>query len=192
VRPARSRAPRFPAVHWRRSRALGLPWAGRLVHGVQLPERGRTFFTWDSVRHRSPNRASRRFGTDVLVRTLLQVLDDYARAHPGAGRVGIADLSRPHGGGFGRRYGGLGHVSHQNGRDVDVLYPRRDGRERAPTGVSQIDHRLAQDLVDRFVAAGAVYVFIGPHTGLTGPRRIVVPLAHHDNHMHVRLPRAPR
>ena len=68
---------------------------------------------------------------------------------------------------------------------------RRPGAR--PTWVSQIDHRLAQDLVDRFVAAGALYVFVGPHTGLTGPRRIVVPLAHHDNHMHVRLRRpAPR
>ena len=180
---------RFQAVHWQRSRALGLPWAGRLVRGVRLPPEGRHFFTWDPVLRRSPNRSWRRFGTDRLVRTVLRVVDAYARANPDAPRVAIGDLSRPRGGDFGRRFGGLGHVSHQNGLDVDVYYPRRDGKERAPVRVDQIDRRLAQDLVNRFVAAGAVDVFVGPHTGLTGPLRIVYVLAHHDNHLHVRLAR---
>jgi protein MpaA len=48
---------------------------------------------------------------------------------------------------------------------------------------------LAQDLVDRFVDAGASNVFVGPSTGLDGPPAIVEELpAYHDNHMHVRLP----
>jgi murein endopeptidase len=123
------------------------------------------------------------------VRTVLRVVDAYARAHSDAARVAIGDLSRPRGGDFGRRFGGLGHVSHQNGLDVDVYYPRRDGKERAPVRVDQIDRRRAQDLVNRFVAAGAVDVFVGPHTGLTGPPGIVYVLAHHDNHLHVRLAR---
>jgi hypothetical protein len=71
--------------------------------------------------------------------------------------------------------------------DVDVYYPRRDGREREPRKPAQIDRRLAQDLVDRFVAAGARFVFVGPNTRLTGPPRVVQVLAHHDNHMHVRI-----
>ncbi|MGH2996696.1 MAG: penicillin-insensitive murein endopeptidase, partial [Gaiellaceae bacterium] len=98
------------------------------------------------------------------------------------------DLSRPRGGDFGIRYGRPGHVSHQHGLDVDLYYPRRDGRERAPASHRQIDRRLAQELVDRFVRAGASRVFVGPRTGLTGPRRIVQVLAHHDTHLHVRLP----
>jgi hypothetical protein len=53
--------------------------------------------------------------------------------------------------------------------------------------VGQIDRPLAQDLVNRFVAVGAQYVFVGPHTGLRGPRPIVQPLYLHDNHMHVRI-----
>ena len=52
----------------------------------------------------------------------------------------------------------------------------------------QIDRPLAQDLVDRFVAAGAQYVFVGWRTGLKGPRRIVQRLSYHDDHMHVRHP----
>ena len=169
------------------SRAVGLPWAGRLEHGVELPAHDRTFFTWDPVLRRSPDRAWRRWGTGRLVRLVVRVVVAYARDHPGAARVGVGDLSRPHGGDFGARFGGLGHASHQNGLDVDVYYPRRDGREAAPVRPSQIDRPLAQDLLDRFVRAGAVRIFVGPHTGLVGPHRIVWVLAHHDNHMHIRI-----
>jgi murein endopeptidase len=176
-------------IRWRDSKALGLPHRGRLVRGVQLPAEGETFFTWDPVRRTSPNRGWRRWGTDRLVRVVLRVLGDYAAAHPRAPRVGVGDLSRPRGGDFGPRFGLPGHVSHQNGLDVDVYYPRHDRRERAPRGAGDIDRRLAQALVDLFVEAGADLVFVGPNTGLTGRRRVVQPLARHDNHLHVRLPR---
>ncbi|HKG10711.1 MAG TPA: penicillin-insensitive murein endopeptidase, partial [Gaiellaceae bacterium] len=171
----------------RRSYALGKPWEGRLANGVQLPREGVDHFTWDPVVKRSPNRGWRLWGTDRLVRTVLTVLDGYHAAHPEASRVGVGDLSRPRGGDFGRQFGGIGHASHQNGLDVDVYYPRRDGDERAPRRVGEIDRALAQDLVNRFVQAGAVKIFVGPHTGLRGPTRIVRPLVHHDDHLHVRL-----
>ena len=181
-------APAWPAVRWRESRALGAPHAGRLVGGVRLPRAGEHFFTWDPVLKTSPNRPWRRWGTDVLVRRVLRVAREHRAAHPNAPRLAIGDLSRPHGGDFGKRFGILGHVSHQNGRDVDVYYPRRDRREVAPRRPGQVDQRLAQDLVDRFVAAGAVKVFVGPSLRLRGPRGIVERLAHHDDHLHVRLP----
>jgi murein endopeptidase len=168
---------------------LGTFTAGRLVNGVRLPAEGRHFFTWDPVTKNVPNRGYRRFGTDRLIRIVLRVLKDYAAEHPRAPRVGIGDLSRPNGGDFGPRFGGLGHSSHQNGLDVDVYYPRRDGRERAPRSPRQIDRALAQVLVDRFVRAGAVYIFVGPNTGLTGPPNVVQSLRHHDDHMHVRIPK---
>jgi hypothetical protein len=192
-RSARRRATRRrleAGIAWHRSHAIGLPYAGRLVGGVRLPREGVHFFTWDPVLHRSPDRPWRRYGTDRLVRTLLAVVDAHAAAHPHAPRVGIGDLSRPHGGDFGPEFGGIGHASHQNGLDADVYYPRLDRRERAPRRVSQIDHRLAQDLVDRFVRAGAQIVFVGPSTGLHGPAGVVQVLVHHDDHLHVRLPPA--
>jgi Penicillin-insensitive murein endopeptidase/Zinc carboxypeptidase len=171
------------------SRSVGLPWAGSLVGGVQLPAEGEHFFTWDPVRKRSPNRDWRRYGNARLVATTLGVLDGYGAANPTAPRVGIGDLSRPRGGDFGARFGGVGHASHQNGLDVDFYYPRRDGRERPPAAPRQIDRRLAQDLLDRVVDAGAAKVFIGPNTRLKGPPAVVELLpAYHDNHMHVRLP----
>ena len=170
------------------SRSLGVPWDGRLAGGVQLPAESEHHFTWDPVRRRSPNRASRRYGNARLVRATTRVLAAYAASRPGAARVGVGDLSRRLGGDFGPRFGGIGHASHQNGLDVDVYYPRRDRRERPPRSPSQIHRALAQDLVDRFVSAGAAKVFVGPNTGLRGPPAIVEVLpSHHDNHMHVRL-----
>ncbi len=128
-------------VHWHDSVSLGTPSRGRLIDGVRLPAQGQHFFTWDPIHRRSPDRAWRRYGNDRLVRTLLTVLDAFADAHPGAPRVGIGDLSRPHGG--------------------------------------------------RFVLAGATRIFVGPHTGLHGPARVVQVLAHHDDHLHLRIGNAP-
>jgi murein peptide amidase A len=173
------------------SHPLGEPWAGALVDGVELPASGKHFFTWDPILRRAPDRAWRRYGTDRLVRLVLRVIDAYASAHPHAPRVGIGDLSRPRGGDFGVRFGWPGHVSHQNGLDVDVYYPRLDRRERPLDSPAQIDHPFAQDLVNRFVRASAVRIFVGPNTGLTGPARVVQILAGHDNHLHVRIRRTP-
>jgi murein endopeptidase len=190
--PAATEGPAGPsAIRWRRSEAIGKPFGGRLVNGVRLPSEGEHFFTWDHLRRRSPNRDWRRFGTDRLLRTVLAVLSDFRQAHPDAPRIGIGDLSRPHGGNFGRRFGGLGHESHQNGLDVDVYYPRLDGIERPPPTPSSIDRALAQDLVDRFVDAGAQFVFVGFRTGLKGPRRTVQRIPLHENHMHVRIHNSP-
>ena len=174
--------PHAAGIQWRDSRAVGTPSAGRLVRGVRFPATGSRFFTWDPLLHRRPDRAWRRWGTDLLVRKVLRVVAGYAASHPSAPRLGIGDLSRRFGGPFGPR-----HASHQNGLDVDVYYPRLDRRERPPRVAAQIDRPLAQDLVDRFVAAGAVVVFVGPNTGLTGPEGVVQVLWNHDNHLHARF-----
>jgi hypothetical protein len=142
-------------IQWRGSVSAGKPWRGALFRAVQLPAEGADFFTWDFPLRTAPNRPWRRWATDGTLAAILRVLADYRAAHPEAGRIGIADLSRPHGGNFGRP--------------------------------GQINRLLAQELVDRTVAAGAQYVFVGPRTGLTGPRKIVQRLVHHDDHMHVRF-----
>jgi murein endopeptidase len=174
-------------VQWRGSVAAGKPWRGALFRGVQLPAEGTDFFTWDFPRRTAPNRPWRRWAADRTIIAILRVLAEYRAAHPEAGRIGLADLSRPHGGDFGKRFGGLGHASHQNGIDADILYPRLDLRELAPRKPGQINRPLAQDLVDRFVATGAQYVFVGHRIRLRGPRKIVQRLTHHDDHMHVRF-----
>ena len=179
--------PRYPAVRYRASRAVGLPHDGSLVAGTRLPARGEHFATWDPILRRTPNRRWRRHGTDDLVRTLLAVGRRYAAREPGELPMLVGDLSRPRGGDFGITYGIVGHSTHQNGLDADVYYPRTDGRLRAPTTVAQVDRRLAQRLVDLFVAAGAETVLVGPNVDLTGPAGIVQPYPNHDNHLHVRI-----
>jgi murein endopeptidase len=174
-------------IRWRRSVAVGRTNGGRLVRGVQLPSEGEDFFTWDPILNVKPNREWRRYGTDRLVRELLRVLAEFRAANADAPRIGVGDLSRPTGGNFGPRYGAPGHASHQNGLDVDVYYPRLDRQERGPAKVAQVDRALAQDLVDRFVRAGAKFVFVGLHVGLRGPRRIVQAIPNHDNHLHFRI-----
>ena len=191
--PAGGRVPiPAPEIAYRDSIPVGVWWAGKLRRGVQLPAEGPDWFTWDPVLKVKPDRGWRRWGTDRLVRTVVDVVADFRLANMLAPRVGIGDLSRRHGGSFGVRFGGLGHMSHQNGLDVDVYYPRLDGLERRAYKASQIDLELSQDLLDRFVAAGARTIYVGPSLGLEGPRKVVEPLVHHDDHMHVRLELRPR
>ena len=172
--------------------AIGAPNRGGLANGLQLPEAGPDWLTWDAVLHRSPNRPDRRWGTDRLLAYLLAVLRDYRLANPGAPPVLVGDLSRPGGGPFHSDLGGLGHASHQNGLDVDVLYPRADRRLLPPATVQDVDRALAQDLVNRFVAAGAQFVFVGLTVGLGGPPNVVQAIGHHDDHVHVRIANARR
>jgi murein endopeptidase len=174
-------------VRYRDSRALGLPYAGSLQRGTRLPARGRHFVTWDPILRRRPNRRWRRHGTDDLVRMLVEVGRRYARREAGEQPMLIGDLSRPRGGDFGITYGIVGHSTHQNGLDADVYYPRTDRRLGAPRTVAQVDRRLAQRLVDLFVAAGAATVLVGPNLALHGPPGVVVPYPNHDNHLHVRI-----
>jgi hypothetical protein len=185
--PERRERPRSQApIDWRNSVAVGTPENGSLIRGVRLPAEGNAYFTWDPVLKRRPDRDWRRWGTDDMVHMVLEVVRDYRRAHPGAPRVGVGDLSLPRGGYFGPEVsGGVGHATHQNGLNVDVYYPRLDRAERPPRRVEQIDLPLAQDLVDRFVRAGAVQIFVGPNTPLTGAAGVVAPLVNHDNHLHV-------
>lgn len=179
--------PIYPRVRFRASRAIGLPHAGRLVRGTQLPSRGPGFNTWDPITRESPSHSRRRFGTDDLVRMVLRVARRYRAAEPGALPMLVGDLSRPRGGDFGPQYGFIGHATHQNGLDVDVYYPRRDGRRTVPETPAQVNRRLSQRLVDLFVAAGAQTVLVGPNVALRGPPGVVKPFPNHDNHLHVRI-----
>ena len=182
-----------PPIAWQASVAVGRPNRGTLRRAVQVPAQGPNHLTYDPARRSVPNRPWRRWGTDRTVRTTLCVIEEFRHTRPDAPRVLIGDVSLPHGGPFGPRYGGLGHVSHQNGRDIDVYYPRWDLKEAAPKHLADVDLVRAQELVDRFVAAGATLIVVGPDTGLvvSGRRTKLERRAKHDDHMHVRFP-APR
>ena len=169
-------------VEWHRATSVGLPYSGRLVDGTQLPVEGPNWVTWNPITDSSPNLPNRLYGNERTIRTILSVVGAYRAANLGAPKVVVGVISFRHGGQMDD------HVSHQNGLDVDVYYPRLDRHLSAPIATSQIDHTLAQDLLDRFVAAGAQMIFVGYSTGLRGPSGVVVPYPNHENHMHVRFP----
>ena len=154
---ARSRE--FGSVEWHQATSVGLPYAGHLAEGTQLPVEGHDWVTWNPITDSVPNLPGRLYGNERTIRTIVSVLAAYRTAHPNAQRVVIGDISLRNGGRMDD------HASHQNGLDVDVYYPRLDRHLSAPITTSQIDHALAQDLLDRFVASGADVVFVGYSAG---------------------------
>jgi murein endopeptidase len=159
----------------------GLPYAGSLSGGTQLPLEGEGWVTWNPVADSVHNHPNRLYGNDRIVRKVLAAVAAYRETYPKAPRVVIGDISFRGGGPMEL------HVSHQNGLDVDVYYPRRDETLRAPTRVDQVDRRLAQGLLDAFLAVGVGKVFVGYRTGLSGPGGVVEPYPNHEDHMHVRF-----
>src|SRR4051812_9579226 len=115
-----------------RSQALGLPQAGRLACGVQLPGETDALVTWDFVLGRSPNRGWRRWGTSKLVREVEQISIDYGVRFPIGPRLVVGDLSRRHGGPFGVEFGGVGHAPPPNRPARGIYYPRAHRPEIPP------------------------------------------------------------
>jgi hypothetical protein len=177
-----ARVPELGEVEWHHATSIGLPYSGRLVDGTQLPLEGHDWITWNPVTDSAPNLPHRLYGNEHTIRTILSVIGGYRRAHADAPRVVVGDISFREGGRMDE------HVSHQNGLDVDVYYPRLDRHLSAAIATSQIDRGLGQDLLDRFVAAGVQTIFVGYSTGLRGPSGVVVPYPNHENHMHLRFP----
>lgn len=95
--------------------SVGKPSRGRIVDGVRLPDRGEGFLTREVWRTRG-----NRYGTEELVDLLTAVSRRIAPKNTGI-RLVVADLSGK-GGGESRQW----HRSHQNGRDVDLLYYVKD------------------------------------------------------------------
>lgn len=179
-KPAPPPPPIEARVRWRESIAHGSANAGRLSRGVQLPLRGPGFYTYNPYTQTAPNTPERRYGTALLVRRVIATAKWWAAQHPDQPRLGIGDLSRENGGAFD------GHASHQNGLDVDIRLPRRDGVE-GPANPGNYDQQLTQELVDHLLDLGATYIFYGPNLQLNGPRSRVMVWPNHDDHLHVRF-----
>lgn len=181
-KPVERKVETAPKISWHHATSVGLPYGGRLMHGTQLPVHGADWVTWNPITDSSPNLPYRLYGNQHTISEIVRVTHAYRAAHPHVPPVVIGDISFEHGGPMDD------HLSHQNGLDVDIYFPRRDHELRAPTTTAQIDHRLAQDLLDRFVAAGAEKIFISPTSGFRGPADVVMPWPGHEYHMHVRFP----
>jgi hypothetical protein len=163
-------------IVWHRSVSL----AGALRNGVLLPGAGPTFVTEDAMSGAHPSSSNRRWGSNRLIRLLLDVFASYRLDHPKGARLVIGDLSLPNGGPFGS------HGLHRNGLDADVYMPRRDGLERAPTSGGQVDPGRADELAGRFLRAGAEWVMVSPGVGVRARPGIRFG-GGHTTHLHVHL-----
>ena len=148
--------PPSPGLAMIESRSLGLPHRGRLLRGVRLPSLGLHHTTWDPQLRRLPSRWWRRYGNDYLVRMVLRVARRHAAADPEPPPpMLVGDLSRPRGGRFDRRFGALGHFQPPERAGRGRLLPPPRQAQQAAADVRQVDLRLAQRLLDLFVAAVA-------------------------------------
>ena len=174
-----TKPPRLPC----RSRSLGSASSGRLFCGKLLPADTQLWTTRNPVNGAHPNAAARRWGTDSVLAAIEVVSADYWRRFPDAPRLVIGDISLRHGGRFGV------HASHQQGRDIDLWYPRRGGGEGlTPRGPGEIDRKRSQWLVERFAAEDAELVYVGVRVGLRRTRSKIRYLGSgHETHFHVRL-----
>ena len=166
---------------------------GSLECGWTLAPRTNTYRTWDYPRGSSPNDPNRRVGTDREIELLTAMASFWATGHPDRPLL-IGDLSRPHGGPFGRLYGGPGHASHQNGLDVDIYLPRTDAKRRPPAKPSEVDLKLARELIADFGADPDVLVmYVGCLRDYASASAKADKLCNgeHENHFHVRLTAQP-
>jgi murein endopeptidase len=160
------------------SRSIGSPGAGRLEHGVLFPATGPDHFAWSFREQQIGGSARTRWGHCRVVHAVLRGLAAYRGRNPGAPRVAVGDLSLRHGGEID------GHSTHENGRQIDLYFPRRDRRPQEPHTVAQVDLRLTGELVRAMLDAGAHKVLIGPHIRIRVASG-VVRWPNHDDHLHV-------
>ncbi len=94
--------------------SVGSPDAGALFNGVQMPAGEH----WKRVAPRTE------WGTKETVDDLIRCIERVNKEFPGSPPMYIGDISARHGGHL------VPHVSHQAGRDVDVSYYYKPGKQR--------------------------------------------------------------
>ena len=98
----------------------GKPNRGRLIDGAKLPDQGAGYVTPETWKTRG-----NRYGTHELI-SLIKGVGKRTRKKFRDARLVVADLSGNNGG-ENRAF----HRSHQNGRDVDLIYFERDATGKA-------------------------------------------------------------
>lgn len=112
-----------------RAKSVGTPQGGELLDGFSVPLTGEYHRFYGPVRSRGTN-----FATVELAALLIRaarVVESYVPGPP----LVIGDVSAEGGGDLGR------HMSHNSGRDVDVLFYVRDadGKPAPPKGFTHFD-----------------------------------------------------
>lgn len=146
-------------------------WQVLTLHFVPLGKAGPGFYWYGSTNTMAY------YGTANTIATLQEVTRQWQEEYPGY-RLGVGDISNPHGGYL------PGHVSHRLGVDLDLRLMRKDGREAPSTYQdSSYSRALTQELVDRLLATGEVETIFFNDMMVLG----VSPWPNHDDHLHVRF-----
>lgn len=130
------------------STSIGSPGAGELQGGVALPDQGPGF------RHNDRRPRNARFGTVEMVQALIRASEATQRALAPDDVVVINDIGLEHGGPIRQ------HGSHQNGRDVDILFFSLDkaGKPMRSVGVPIDPKGRGVDFKDLAIASDDVPV----------------------------------
>lgn len=153
---------------------------GSLESGLGLPDAGTGYV----------NLSNSSGSGDFATLALLGCIEIVGRDLGDVGKIGVGDLSRPSGGEF------QPHVSHHNGLEVDVAYPRKDRRSE-PFDIRQepeaYDAVLTQEMLKTFgrlcdveavfADTGQLKFPVGPGT----PFPYVMDHPHRRTHFLVRL-----
>lgn len=127
--------------------SIGKPSRGRLVRGVELPERP------DLYVRRKPEEA---YGSTHTVMQMLAAFTRFRHDSGYKGQVVVGGMSRPKGGRF------RPHKSHQSGRDVDIRLPLllAAQHKKNPTA-GDVDWPATWKLIHAFLVGGEVeYIFL--------------------------------
>ena len=127
--------------------SIGRPSRGRLVRGVELPDRP------DLYTRRKPDES---WGSTHAITQLMAAVTRFRHETGFKRSVVIGGISRPRGGRF------RPHKSHQSGRDIDIRMPITAAAEgKKHTTAGDIDWRATWKLIHPFIASGEVeYVFL--------------------------------
>ncbi len=126
--------------------SLGKPWRGWLVNGVTLPSNDRVM-----------SRRRRNFGTPEMVNAILLGVNAVHRKHGSSHRIYVGDLSWKDGGRLSR------HKSHQSGRDADIGYYFKRGKNQkclARATRSTLDAGRTWTFIQTLLDNHAEYIFI--------------------------------
>jgi len=167
----------LPDCNRHASRSIGSPGNGRLLRGVLFPAVGPDHFAWNFRAQRIGGSDRTRWGHCRVVRSVLLGLAAFRARNPDAPPVAVGDMGLRHGGEIDR------HSTHENGRQIDLYFPRRDRKRREPHTIAQVDMRLARELVRAMLDAGAGRVLIGPRIRI-GTSARVIRWPNHDDHLH--------
>ncbi|MBA3549935.1 MAG: penicillin-insensitive murein endopeptidase [Nannocystis sp.] len=127
--------------------SIGRPSRGRLVRGVELPDRP------DLYTRRKPDES---WGSSHAITQLMAAVTRFRHETGFKRGVVIGGISRARGGRF------RPHKSHQSGRDIDIRMPITVAAEgKKHTTASDVDWKVTWKLIHAFLGSGEVeYIFL--------------------------------